>query len=58
MLELDEVPIFFTVFHEFTMIPACDDSSGIEHIDTIDMLYRGETMGDDDTRTSLHEMIE
>jgi hypothetical protein len=57
MLEFDEVAVFFTRFHEFTMIPIRNNFSSFEHIDTIDMLDGRESMGDDDTRATFHKFL-
>lgn len=57
MLELDKMTVLFVRLHEFAVIPTCDDSTCLKHIDTIYVLDRRQAMGDDDRCTSLHESL-
>jgi len=58
MLEFDEMTILVTRLHEFTMIATRDDRTSVEHIDTVNVLDRRETMSDDDARTAIHELLQ
>lgn len=57
-LQLEHFRIYSSTLHKFRMIPSLDNGSMIEDDDVIGFFDGLETVGDDDDRTTLEEVME